>query len=347
MFVGLDLGASSVRAAVVDGDGRVLGQERHRLQSREPPQVAEAIVRAAKTACGAAGLPFNEIRAAGVGVPGAVEKATGLVLNAAPLGWKDVPIVKLLQARAPKLPLLIANDLSVATWGERMAGAGRDVDDLVVVLVGSGVGCGMVLGGRLYEGSIGIAGEFGHIKVTAPPSGVDGRPAAGRLCGCGQRGCLEAYAGGPNLSAWARDDVRIAAAAARAAGKQPAVGKRLLDLVGGDPDKISPTAMERAAHEGDELSRRLLEEAGKMLGLALANLVTVLNPARLLLGGGVLANSPRMQRAVAEGIDANAAKAARSRLNIAVPDLGENAGVVGAALWARENLPQLKLAARA
>src|SRR5437870_1277514 len=95
MYVGLDLGATNVRAAVVDGEGRVLGQEKHRLQSREPPQVAEAIVRAAKTACGAAGLPFGELRAAGVGVAGLVEKGTSVVLNAPNLGWRDVPIGKL------------------------------------------------------------------------------------------------------------------------------------------------------------------------------------------------------------------------------------------------------------
>ncbi len=338
MYVGLDLGGTNVRAAVIDGEGRVLGQEKHRLQSREPPQVAEAIVRAAKTACGAAGIPFGELRGAGIGVAGMIEKGSGVVLNAPNLGWKDVPIGKLVAARAPRLPLLVANDLSVAVWGERMAGAGKSVDDLCVVLVGSGVGCGMVLSGKLYEGAGGVAGEFGHLKVPAPYGGADGKSALGRLCGCGQRGCLEAYAGGHNMAAWARDDIRIASAAARAAGKLPTAGRKLLDLVGGDPEKISASAMERAAHEGDELSRRLLEEAGKMLGLALANLVTLINPQKLLLGGGVLANSPRMLRQVTESIDAHAGKAQRASLTIAEPALGDNAGVVGAALLVREML---------
>src|SRR5262249_32590248 len=158
---------------------------------------------------------------------------------------------------------------------------------------------------KLYEGAGGVAGELGHIKVAPHTNGADGRPAQGRLCGCGQRGCLEAYAGGHNLAAWARDDLRIANAAARAAGKAPGVGRKLLDLVSGEAEKISAAAMERAAHEGDELSRRLLEEAGRMLGVALANLVTVMNPKKLLLGGGVLTNSPRMYRQVVEGIDAH------------------------------------------
>src|SRR3981189_2057719 len=99
LCIGIDSGGTHVRAAVVDADGRVLGQEKHRLQSREPPQVAEAVVRAAKTACGAAGLPFGEIKAMGLGLAGMIQKGTGLVLGAPSLGWREVPFVKLLQAR--------------------------------------------------------------------------------------------------------------------------------------------------------------------------------------------------------------------------------------------------------
>src|SRR5438128_10693398 len=328
LYVGVDLGGTNVRAAVVDVGGHVLGQEKHRLLSREPPQVAEAVVRAAKTACGAAGMPFGEMKGMGVGVAGWIEKGTGMVMNAPNLGWREVPFLKLVQARAPRLPMWIGNDLSVAAWGERAAGAGRGVDDLIVVLGGSGVGAGIIMGGKLHEGASGIAGELGHILVQP----------GGRLCGCGQRGCLEAYAGGHNLAAWARDDLRIALAAARAAGSRfPEVGRKLLDLVG-EPEKVTAAAMERAAHEGDDLSRRLLDEAGRLLGIALANLVTMLNPARLLLGGGVLLGSPRMTRAAIAGIDAHATKSSRAAVQISAPELGEQAGVVGAALLARAAL---------
>ena len=328
LYVGVDLGGTNVRAAVVDMAGHVLGQEKHRLLSREPPQVAEAVVRAAKTACGAAGKPFGEMKGMGLGVAAMIERDSGVVKIAPNLGWRDVPFLKLLSARAPKLPLWIANDLSVAAWGERAAGAGRGVNDLVVVLVGSGVGAGIIMGGKLQEGASGVAGELGHIQVVS----------GGRQCGCGQRGCLEAYAGGHNLASWARDDLRIALAAARAAGKKyPDAGRKLLELVG-EPEKVTAAAMERAAHEGDELSRRLLGEAGRLLGVALANLVTILNPARLLLGGGVLTGSPRMMKAAVEGIDQFASKPARAALSIGAPELGDQSGVVGAALLARASL---------
>lgn len=334
--VGVELGGTSVRAAIVDGNGRISGADRHRLQSREPPQVAEAIVRASKTACAAAGLPFAEAMGLSVAVSGQVEKGTGLVRSSTALGWRDVPLLKLLQARAPKIPLFAQSDLSAVVWAERMAGAAKGVDDLLVCLVGGGVGCGLVMGGKLQEGSTGLAGELGHTKVLAVAPDPGKPSAMGRLCSCGQRGCLEAYCAGQSLAAWARDDLRIAAAAARAAGKPPSVGKRLLELVGGDPEKVTAAAMERAAHEGDELSRRLLDEAARLLGFSLANLITVVNPQRLLLGGGVLAGSPRMRRMVTEAVDLFASKAARSACTVGEPLLGDDAAIVGAGLLARE-----------
>src|SRR5437899_5543078 len=326
LYLGIDLGGVSVRAAVVDAAGHVLGQERHRLLSKEPPQVAEAIVRAAKTACGAAGLPFGEVRALGVGVAGQVEKGTGLVASAPGLGWKDVPLQKLLQARASKLPMTLACDLAAAAWAERVAGAGKGADDLLVVLVGSTVGAGLVVSGKLHEGASGAAGELAHVKVH--PSG--------RICACGQRGCLDAYASAPSLAAWARDDLRIAAAAARASGKQPGLGRRLLDHAGGDPERITAAAMERAAHEGDELSSRLLDEAARLLGQAVANLVIALNPSRILLGGGLITGSPRMRRMVTESLEQHLCKTARAAAQIGEPALGDDAAVIGAALLARQ-----------
>jgi|SRR5438105_4169459 len=328
LTVGVDLAGTNVRAAVVDGAGRVLGQERHRLLSREPPQVAEAVVRASKTACGAAGLPFGEVRALGLGVAGQVEKVSGVVSISSALGWKDVPLQKLLQARVARLPLVLASDLAAAAWAEREAGAAKDVDDLLVVLVGGTVGAGMVLSGKLHEGASGAAGDLGHVKVHP----------GGRMCGCGQRGCLDAYASASSLAAWARDDLRIAAAAARASGKPPSVGRKLLDQSGGDPERITAAAMERAAHEGDELSNRLLDEAARLLGQAIANLVTVLNPSRVLLGGGLIAGSPRMRRTVTESIEQHLCKTARAAAEIGAPALGDDAGVIGAALLARQAL---------
>src|SRR5256885_3281783 len=221
LYLGFDLGGVSVRAAVVDATGHVLGQEKHRLLSKEPPQVAEAVLRAAKTACGAAGMPFSEMKGIGLGVAGMIDREQGLVRSAPTLGWRDVPFIKLLQARTPRTPLWIASELSVSAWGERAVGGGRGVNDLIVVLVGSNIGAGIVMAGKLYEGASGAPGELGHVQVM--PNG--------RLCSCGQRGCLEAYAGGQKLARRARDDLRLAMGAARAArGPYPPGGPKPPDL---------------------------------------------------------------------------------------------------------------------
>src|SRR3982074_771943 len=164
LYLGVDLSGVNVRAAVGDVAGRVLGPEKHRLLSKEPPQVAEAVLRAAKTACGAAGLPFSEMKAMGLGVAGMIDREQGLVRSAPALGWRDVPFIKLLQARTPRTPLWISSELSVSAWGERAVGGGRGANDLIVVLVGVNVGAGTVMGGKLLEGGTGVAGAAGGTR---------------------------------------------------------------------------------------------------------------------------------------------------------------------------------------
>jgi glucokinase len=150
LYLGVDLGGVNVRAGVIDSSGHILGQEKHRLLSKEPPQVAEAVLRAAKTACGAAGMPFSEMKGMGLGVAGMIDRGQGLVRSAPALGWRDVPFLRLLQARTPRTPLWIASELSVSAWGELAVGAGRGANDLIVVLVGATVGAGIVMAGKLH-----------------------------------------------------------------------------------------------------------------------------------------------------------------------------------------------------
>src|SRR5437763_15611557 len=129
-------------------------------------------------------MPFSEMKAMGLGVAGLIDRERGLVRSAPTRGWRDVPFIKRLQARMPRTPLWIASELSVSAWGERAVGGGRGVDDVIGVLVGSNIGAGIVMAGRLYEGASGSAGDLGHVQV---------RPN-GRLRACGQRGRLAAYA---------------------------------------------------------------------------------------------------------------------------------------------------------
>jgi glucokinase len=257
-------------------------------------------------------VAVSSLAGAGVGVAGQCLGSTGVVLNAPNLGWREVALGELLAAELA-LPVRIANDLSAAAWGERAFGAARGVDDAALVFVGSGVGSGLILGGRLHEGGHGVAGELGHIKV-AP------RGAVPRRCGCGEWGCLEAYAGGMNLAERVREEL--------AEGR----GAAVLAAAGGDPARLVASSVEAAYLAGDPYARELWAEVGELLGTAMANLCTLLNPSRLVLGGGVLLGCPNLLRISRAHLGDRTLRAARRGLSVELAGLGDDAGVVGAAL---------------
>ncbi len=246
------------------------------LQERSPTAVVEVIAQAAAAALSAAKV---DVRGCGVGAAGQIHRDSGVLAVAPNLGWRNVPLGALLTARLGR-PVRVVNDLAAAAWGELNAGAGRGAQDVYVVFVGSGVGSAIIANGQLVRGAGGVAGELGHTKVIP----------GGRRCGCGELGCLEAYAGGHNLIAQARELM--------AAGRSPV----LTGLTGGEPARLTPVTLEKAAEAGDAAAKEIHERAGQMLGMAVANMVTVLNPARLILGGGVLMNCAGLRHHVEEGV---------------------------------------------
>lgn len=305
--IGMDLGGTNARAAAIAPDGTVLSLHKEKLRDRTPEGAVEALGHCAESAVQSAGLPAEACTGIGVGIAGQIEGQTGKVLVAPNLGWRDVDIGGLLTARLGR-PVAVANDLAVAALGEARAGAARGHSDAILVFVGSGVGSGLILGGKIHRGARGVAGEFGHTKV---------RPG-GRRCGCGEVGCLEAYAGGHNLASRAIEEIR--------GGRKSSLG----ELLSEDSAQITAGAVEQAAEQGDELARELREEAGDLLGIAVANLVTLLNPAVLILGGGVLTGSSHLRRKVEDEVRRHAGRAALEGLMIVDPQLGDDAGVIGA-----------------
>lgn len=230
----------------------------------------------------------------GVGVGFAGMLHGPVVVNAPNLGWRDVDFGGAL-SRAVRRPVRLVNDLSAAAWGEKSAGAARDAQHVFTVFVGTGVGGAVITDGRLLDGATGVAGEFGHIKVV-----LDG----GRPCGCGDAGCLEAYVGGARLTAWMQEE----------------------GLAG------TPSDLELRAQAGHATARRLYDFAVGHLALAIANQVTVLNPEVLVLGGGVLSRCPGMQARVREVVTQRAGVAARGAVRVELAQLGDDSGLVGAAL---------------
>lgn len=308
--LGIDLGGTFARAAVVDEHGRILASAKVALTERSPAAVVEVIAQAAAAALAEGG--GVKVQGCGVGAAGQIHRDSGVISVAPNLGWRNVPLAEMLAQRLGQT-VRVVNDLAAAAWGELNAGAGRGATDVYVVFVGSGVGSCIIANNQLVRGAGGVAGELGHTKVV--PNG--------RRCGCGELGCLEAYAGGRNLIAQARELL--------AAGRSPG----LAQLVGGDPNLITTAVtLEQAAEAGDPGAREIHERAGHMLGMAIANMVTVLNPARLIIGGGVLTHCPGLRRHVMEGVQAFASNTSREGLLIADAELGDDSGLIGAGLLA-------------
>jgi glucokinase len=312
--LGIDLGGTYARAGVVDAEGRIVAAAKTALTSRTPEAVVAAIQGAASDALELAKETASEVASCGIGVAGQLRPG-GFVSVAPNLGWRDVPFGQLLAAALGR-NVRVVNDLAAAAWGEFSSGAGRGVNDIFVVFVGSGVGSSMISGGRQLVGATGVAGEFGHTKVVPGPNG--------RQCGCGERGCLEAYVGGHNLNRQMREAVERVGA-----------GTRLFQMAAGDLGKLTYASLEEAALGGDAAAKEIYDTAAFYLGVAVANMVTVLNPARLILGGGVLNHCPGLRQRVEEHVMAFANANARAAVQVKTAALGDDSGLIGAALLAR------------
>jgi len=307
---GIDVGGTKIAGGVVDESGTVV--EKVRVES--PATDIEAIEDAIAELIG--GLASrHDITAVGVGAAGYVDSARSRVLFAPNLAWRDVDLKAELEERVD-VPVVIENDANAAAWGEFRFGAGHDVDDLLLVTLGTGVGGGLVVDGELYRGGFGVAAEIGHLRLV--PGGV--------RCGCGRRGCLEQYASGSALER----DVRELAAG------QSTGSERLLERAGGRVDDIDGPMITLAAQQGDPFAVDRLAAVGDWLGQGIASLVAVLDPTVVAIGGG-LSEADELLLASARASFAQHLPGGDHRplAEIRKATLGNDAGLVGAADLAR------------
>lgn len=303
--LGIDVGGTNLRAALVDlATGQVVAHQRERQSSRAPADVVATVARLVAALPAAAGTP------AGVGFAGQLRGDSGMVLNAPNLGWRDVPLGEMLAA-ALGARVRVVNDLSAAAWGEYRFGAARGGAQALVVFAGTGVGAGVVLGGRLHEGAHGVAGELGHVKVQRPAGEEP------RRCGCGAWDCLEAWAGGAAVTARVREAV--------ARGRVPASGDA-------DAPRHEAARVEAAARAGEAWARAFWTDTAGLLGRAVANAATLLDPGRVVLGGGLLLGNPLLYEEVERAVRAETSRTAAAGMTVERAALGDDAGVVGAAL---------------
>lgn len=311
LTIGIDVGGTKIAAGVVDPGGRVL----QHLRIATPAATAEGVERDIVEAVRRLRVD-HDIDAVGVAAAGLVDEHRGLLRFAPNLPIRDRPWRDLL-GPVLGLPVVVENDANAAAWGEYRFGGGRGVGDVVLLTVGTGLGGGIVWGGRLLRGAFGSAGEFGHLRLVP-----DGRP-----CGCGGRGCWEQYTSGTALLRRAREF----------AAEHPAGAAGLLEAAGGEPDELTGRMITAAAAAGDPAARDLLADLGRWLGAGIAAVAEVLDPAAVVIGGGVseagdLLLEPARQAYAA----ALTAGAYRPHLDIRVALLGNDAGLVGAADLARQ-----------
>lgn len=313
LYAGVDLGGTNVACALGTASGELAAEATIPTESHQGPEaVLERIAALVERLSAEAGA---RPAALGMGVPGLADLARGVTrfLPNLPGQWRDVPAAAILAARLG-CPVHLLNDVRTATLGELAFGRGRGARDMLFFALGTGVGGGVVIDGRLRLGPLGAAGELGHQTILPD----------GPLCGCGNRGCLETLASGPALAA---EGVRLVRA-----GLAP----KLRELAGGTLDRVTPREMAAAAEAGEEPVRQAILRAAEYLGIGIANLVTALHPELVVLGGGVAAMGELLlapvRAAVLERVRMFPAQTVRIERSL----LEDRAGVYGAiALAAR------------
>ncbi|HEX3825106.1 MAG TPA: ROK family glucokinase [Mycobacteriales bacterium] len=312
LAIGIDIGGTKVAAGVVDEAGEVLAVVRRRTPSRDPAHIADVVVEVVGQL-----RVDHDVVAVGVGAAGFVNVERSTVLFAANLAWRDAPIREEIASRLD-LPVYVENDANAAAWGEFRFGAGEEQPDVVVLTIGTGIGAGLILDGELHRGRFGIAGEPGHIRVVP----------GGRLCGCGNRGCLEQYCSGTALVRAARE----------VAQERPTDAARLLDLAHGDAANIDGPVVTKAAQEGDPAAVDCFDEIGRWLGQGLADIAALLDPGRFVIGGGVAEAGDLLLNAGRETYAAVlTGRGYRPLADVVAARLGSQAGLIGAADLARQS----------
>ena len=314
--IGVDMGGTKILSAVIDADGNILGTAKVPTKAdKGVSAVIDRIADSIRKAVDKSGVDSESIQAVGIGAPGPLDPATGVVIFAPNLGWRDVPLKTELEARVG-FPTFVDNDVNVGTLGEHVFGAGRGVQNVVGIFVGTGIGGGIILNGELFHGASKTAGEVGHIIVKA----------GGPRCGCGTRGCLEAIASRTAMTKQFQKAILKK-------GKKSVISK----LTDGDLGAIRSGVLAKAIRLNDKLTLKVFKKVTKYLGIGIGSIVNFLNPEMIVLGGGVV---EALDDTFLDDIRAAAKKYSLPNtldgVQIVRAELGDNSGILGAAALARQ-----------
>ena len=308
--IGIDVGGTNVKLALVNENGQI-------VYSNSVPTRAEMgyeftvnnIKQAIYELLKETKLEAKDIQGIGFGFPGQVDYKAGIVRNAPNIpGWVEVPIAKLIEDEF-NIPTRVDNDVRCAALGELNYGAGKGCENMVCITVGTGIGSGLIINGKLVRGASNAAGEIGHIKLQMHD---------GPICGCGDTGCFEAFASGPSIVAMAEEYIK--------GGKST----KFREMANGTA--ITPFIVCEAAKAGDPVAQRIFTIMGEYLGIGLSSVVNLLNPEKIIIGGGVADAGEILMRPLVDTLRKRAMKIAGSAVEVVPAQLGNTAGVIGASL---------------
>lgn len=316
-YLGLDLGGTNIKGGVVDDQGHPLAAASFPTRNELGPEVGlETLIKVARQAVERSKLSWADIEAIGLGSAGTLDTAEGRIIGATNLpSWNRFPIVSRLRERLDR-PTKLLNDANAAAFGEYWAGAGRMTRSVVLLTLGTGIGCGIVESGEILEGRHGLGGEYGHVTIQ-----MEG----GRLCSCGLRGHLEAYASATSL----------VQRAVEALERDPGSSLNTCQADG----SLNGKEIARCASEGDPLATRLMAETARYLAVGASTVIHTIDPDLVLFGGGMIAAGESFLEAIRREVKSFILPAAAAT-RIEYASLGGDAGFIGAAGWARKSFQE-------
>ncbi|MDI6736438.1 MAG: ROK family protein [bacterium] len=308
-IIAVDIGGTNLRVALVDTSGKIIERwetptrvsEGEKIVIRQMIEIIRDMLEKGK-------VDVGQIMGIGIGCPGPLDTKTGVIIDTPNLGWKNVALKDTIEQEF-HLPVCVDNDGNLAALGESWLGAGREVNHLVCLTLGTGIGGGIIINGEILHGANDAAGELGHIIVE--PNGL--------RCGCGNYGCMEAYASGPGITKRTIFSIK------------EGITTIITELVQNQLEKITPLVVYQAAIKGDELANDILKETGRYLGIGIVSLVNVLNPQLVIIGGRIAQMGEILLNHIKDEVTKRTHLEPCRRITIVPSQLSDDAGIIGAA----------------
>lgn len=308
--IGVDIGGTNIKIALVDFEGKIIYSNTTPTRAEMGFEAGVAnIKQAIKDLMQETKESAKTIEAIGFGLPGQIDYKLGMVKNLPNIpGWINIPLGKLIEDEF-QIPTKLDNDVRCAALGELNFGAGKGCENLICITIGTGIGSGIVLNGKLVRGASNAAGEIGHIKMTLDK---------GPLCGCGDHGCFEAYASGPSIVSMAKEFI--------SGGKSAKYKEMATDGI------ITPYIVAQAALQGDPVSLQIFKQMGEIIGIGLSSVINLLNPEKIIIGGGVADAGEILLEPIRKTIEDRAMPIQKEAVKVVPAQLANAAGVIGASL---------------